>query len=383
MTPTSTPRKPHIVFYFSDTGGGHRSAAEAIIEAIGIEYPNRVTTEMVDFFKDYAPLPFNKMPDWYPHMVKAPYLWEVGYRITDGRLRARAITASMWPYVGRAAINLVKSHPADMVVSVHPLATTVILKAFGRVRPPFITVVTDWISNHALWYDKRSDLIIVPTEAARSGAIRYGMEPDKVIVAGFPVASRHCVPPTSKTNLRKKLNWLSDKMTVLVLGGREGMGPLLRTVTAINNSGLDISLIIITGNNIKLRKKLISMSWNIPTTVYGFVHEIPDFMRASDVLITKAGAATIAEALNAGLPMIFHSYIPGQEDGNLEFVINSGAGIWAPTPRMVISALAHWFHNHDELIKRKNICLNIAQPDSARVIAHLLGDMISVSLKKR
>src|ERR1051326_3552589 len=54
-----TPRKPHIVFYFSDTGGGHRSAAEAIIEAIHLEYDSQVTTEMVDFFKDYAPRPFN------------------------------------------------------------------------------------------------------------------------------------------------------------------------------------------------------------------------------------------------------------------------------------------------------------------------------------
>ena len=70
-----TPKKPHIVFYFSDTGGGHRSAAEAIIEAINIEYRDQVTTEMVDFFKDYAPLPFNYAGEMYPYMVKAPKLW--------------------------------------------------------------------------------------------------------------------------------------------------------------------------------------------------------------------------------------------------------------------------------------------------------------------
>ena len=67
-----TPKKPHIVFYFSDTGGGHRSAAEAIIEAVHLEYGKTVTIEMVDFFKDYAPPFFRKMPDWYPHMVRPP-----------------------------------------------------------------------------------------------------------------------------------------------------------------------------------------------------------------------------------------------------------------------------------------------------------------------
>jgi len=89
--------KPHILFLFSDTGGGHRSAAEAIIEALELEYGDACSTEMLDFFKGYAPLPFNKMPDWYPDMVKAPQLWGLSFRMSDGRIRARAIPASMWP----------------------------------------------------------------------------------------------------------------------------------------------------------------------------------------------------------------------------------------------------------------------------------------------
>ena len=60
----SQNKKPHILFLFSDTGGGHRSAAEAIIEAIQLEFGDVVTTEMLDFFKSKVPLPLNKMPDW-------------------------------------------------------------------------------------------------------------------------------------------------------------------------------------------------------------------------------------------------------------------------------------------------------------------------------
>ena len=52
----SQNKKPHILFLFSDTGGGHRSAAEAIIEAIHLEYGAVFTTEMLDFFKSHAPL---------------------------------------------------------------------------------------------------------------------------------------------------------------------------------------------------------------------------------------------------------------------------------------------------------------------------------------
>ena len=88
-------QKPHILFLFSDTGGGHRSAAEAIIEAVHLQFGDAVTTEMVDVFKEYAPRPLNRMPDWYPYMVKAPHLWGASFRITDGRARARAITATI------------------------------------------------------------------------------------------------------------------------------------------------------------------------------------------------------------------------------------------------------------------------------------------------
>ena len=73
------PKKPHILFLFSDTGGGHRSAAEAIIEAIQNEYPNQMTVEMVDFFKDYAPPPFDLAIATYPPMASVPEMWGIWF----------------------------------------------------------------------------------------------------------------------------------------------------------------------------------------------------------------------------------------------------------------------------------------------------------------
>ena len=322
----SQNKKPHVLFLFSDTGGGHRSAAEAIIEAIQLEYGDSVTTEMLDFFKSHAPLPLNKMPDWYPDMVKAPQLWGLSFKMSDGRLRARAITASMWPYVGRAARRIVKEHPADLVVTVHPLATTVFLKALGKNPPPFITVVTDMVTTHALWYDQRSDLILVPTKTALNRAVEYAMDPARVRVVGQPVTLRYCAPAGDKKALRKKLGWEHDKTVILLIGGGEGMGPLGKTARAIAASGLDVALAIVCGRNQRLKKHLESLDWTIPVHTYGFTRELPDFMRAADVLVTKAGPGTIAESLNAGLPMILYARLPGQEDGNVTFVVEEKVG---------------------------------------------------------
>jgi 1,2-diacylglycerol 3-beta-galactosyltransferase len=376
-------KKPHVVFYFSDTGGGHRSAAEAIIEAIDLEYENQVTTEMVDFFKDYAPRPFNRAGDMYPYMVKAPRLWEASFHVTDGQRRARVITTTMWPIARQAARTLVQRHPADLIVTVHPFANSFALRALGKDRPPFINVVTDMVTTHALWYDNRADLILVPTETARLRAIKYHMEPEKVCVVGLPVADRYCQPGGSKSTLRDKLGWPADKQIVLLMGGSEGMGPLAKTAQAIDASGLDVVLVIVCGRNQRLKATLETYRWENPTLIYGFTRDMPDFMRASDFIVTKAGPGTVAEALNAQLPIILYAKLPGQEDGNVTFVVEEGAGVWAPNPQDVVRTLTRWISRPGERQKVVENCRRAGKPQAARTIAHIIGDKLGLGAAQK
>ena len=378
LKPLILTKKPHILFLFSDTGGGHRAAVDAIIEALQLEFGNAATTEMVDFLKDYAPPPYNQLPRIYPEMVRLPELWGVGYKISDGRPQARLMTSTIWPYVRGAARRLVKEHPADLLVSVHPLANSFFLRALGKNRPPFVTVVTDMVSTHALWFDKRADLILVPTRMARDSALEKHMSPEKVRVAGQPISERHCQKDSDKPSLREKLGWPLDKFTILLVGGGDGMGPLAETARAIDESGLDVNLVIITGRNAKLKDTLETLPWENPTNIYGFTHEMPDFMRAADAIVTKAGPGTIAEALVAGLPIILYSKLPGHEDGNVTYVENRGVGIWAPDPLEVVRTLTRWVCRPAERAKVIENCLNAARPEAARVIARALGEKIGL-----
>ncbi len=378
----SQNKKPHVLFLFSDTGGGHRSAAEAIMEALELEYGEAVSTEMLDFFKGYAPLPFNKMPDWYPDMVRAPYLWGLSFKMSDGRRRARAITTSMWPYVGRAVRRIVKEHPADLIVTVHPLATTIFLKALGVNRPPFIIVVTDMVTTHALWYDQRADLVLVPTKTAYQRAVDYQMDPDRVRVVGQPVAERYCVPVGDKEVLREKLGWEQDKTYVLLVGGGEGMGPLGKTAREIADSGLNVGLAIVCGRNEHLQNELESQEWPVPVHIYGFTRALPDFMRAADVLVTKAGPGTIAESLNAHLPIILFARLPGQEDGNVAFVVQEKVGVWAPHPDQVVQTLSEWLEHPEIRLRYVENCRRAARPDASRRIARAIGETLELVPEK-
>lgn len=371
-------KRPHILFLFSDTGGGHRSATEAIIEALKLDFNDRITTQMVDIFHDIAPRPLNFAPKWYPYLVRIPEVWGFSYRISNGTRRARFINESAYPYIRRTLHKVIKQYPSDMIVSLHPLANEPFLHALGEPRPPFITVVTDLVSTHVLWFHKGVDLCLVPTEAAYHRALLSGLKTEQVKLIGLPVADRFCQPVGDKKALRQQLAWPQEHPVVLLVGGGEGMGPLEKTAIAIAEANLPITLVIIAGRNAELKEHLEARQWPMKTLIYGFVHKMPDFMRAADILVTKAGPSTITEALNAGLPMILYSRLPGQEDGNVDYVISEGVGVWAPKTSYIVDALQAWITHPRQLELAAEACCQAARPEAAREIARILANRLGI-----
>ncbi len=362
-----------ILFLFSDTGGGHRSAAEAIIQALERDFGSGVQARMVDVFKEYAPKPLDRMPDLYPDMVRHPQLWGLGYRISDGP-QAAFLDMAFWPYVRRATKRLVQEQVADCVVSVHPLFNAAYLRAAGSDRPPFLTVVTDLVTTHSFWYHPQVELCIVPTAQAAERALEHGLESEKVEVIGLPVAQEFCEPVGDREKLRQDLGWPVDRPLVLLVGGGEGMGPLEETAYCISDLDFEMSLAVITGRNKALKERLEARAWPQPTFIYGFERRIPEMMQAASLLVTKAGPGTITEALNAGLPMVLYSHLPGQETGNVDYVVDAGVGLWAPGPRRTADAVQWWLTHPEQLANASEACHAIANPQAARLIAHRIMD---------
>lgn len=375
------PERAHILFLFSDTGGGHRSATEAIIEALNLEYDGHFTTEMVDIFKEYAPQPLNRAPEFYARLSRVPQAWGVGYRLSDGSRRARLLAATSWPYLRRQMRKLVERHPSDLIVSLHPLANAPALRALGKKHPPFITVVTDLVTVHAFWYHPHVDLCVVPTSAAYRRAIKFGMKAEQMRVIGLPVADRFCRPAGDRSTIRARLEWDTDRPMILLVGGGEGMGPLEKTARAIAKAGLPAGLAVITGRNKDLKARLESYSWPEHTYIYGFVRQMPDFMQAADILVTKAGPGTISEAFNAGLPLILYSRLPGQEEGNVSYVTSQGAGVWAPRTDEIVAALADWLSHPGKHRQAAAAARRLARPQAAREIAHLLAAQVGIETR--
>jgi 1,2-diacylglycerol 3-beta-galactosyltransferase len=159
-----------------------------------------------------------------------------------------------------------------------------------------------------------------------------------------------------------------------VVGGGEGMGPLYDIARGIAQTGLPIQMAVVAGRNENLRVRLNDVRWEIPAHIYGFVTNMPDLMRAADLIVTKAGPSSIVEAINAGLPIILSSALPGQEDGNVRWVVENGAGLWAPGPQRVVAAVCQLLKGGPEkLAEAASNVRRLARPHAALDIAEEIG----------
>ena len=363
-----------IVFLMSDTGGGHRAAADAIRAAMEQRYPGAYTTALVDVYRRYTPFPFNFMPEIYPRWVNyAEATWGWGYTFSNARYRDRLVMGVLKRLWRRGARRLSVEHPADVIVCVHSVFVRPALWAMNRTlryRPPFVTVITDLVTTHAFWYDRGAERCLVPTEAAYVRGRRFGLRPDQLRITGLPVHPRFVQGLMDKAAARRRLGWDLTRPTVLLVGGGDGMGPVYETARALDGRRLDMHLAIIAGRNRTLQRQLEAVHWSQPTTIYPFVSNMPELMAAADILVTKAGPATISEACIAGLPIVLSGYVPGQEDGNVTYVVENGAGVYAPGAPQVAETVAAWLAEGPEGLARRSAAARaLARPGAAWDIA--------------
>lgn len=364
-----------LLILMSDTGGGHRSAAEAITAALEQLEP-KSAVELLDFFSTCSPFPLNQAGAIYgPWVNYAAPLWWAGFHLTDGRQRAALLGWAISVVVRRRVEARLRALEPDVLACVHPLATRLALDLRqGAGRPlPLATIVTDLVTAHAAWFTPGVDLLIAPSEAVRLRALQAGIPDARIAVTGQPVHPRFTEPAADRSVARDGLGLAPERFTVLLIGGGEGMGRVAEMAEAIDAARLPLQQMVICGRNRSLRRRLERRSWQIPTWVLGFVNNMPALMHAADVVVTKAGPSTICEALVTGRPILIIDYVPGQERGNVDFVVKGGAGQLTATPQALVAALQQMVDSGGRVQERMAASARrLAKPSAARDIARLL-----------
>jgi 1,2-diacylglycerol 3-beta-galactosyltransferase len=246
---------------------------------------------------------------------------------------------------------------------VHPLMQEIPLRILRRMRRPipFVTVVTDMIDIHPIWFDPHVTLCCVPSQAAYTLGLQAGLREEQLRLFGLPIRPAFAGPPRAKAELRQQLGLAPDVPMVLLVSGGEGMGRMAEITQAVTDALAADSrgkkrpagqMVVICGRNEKLVEELAARPWLVPTLLKGYVDNMWDWMAACDLLITKAGPGTIAEAMALGLPVVLSGYIPGQESANVPYVLKHGAGAYLEDPRMIGQLVSGWFGSERSIMQQ-------------------------------
>jgi len=108
----------------------------------------------------------------------------------------------------------------------------------------------------------------------------------------------------------------------------------------------------------------------------GFVDNMAEYMVAADILVTKAGPGTISEAAAVSLPVLLTSFLPGQEEGNVDYVLENDFGAYVNDndPSGVAEEVIRWLRNEDKYQELSRNARRKGAPNAARDIASAIGE---------
>lgn len=387
MTPNRAAPAVPILFLVADTGGGHRSAARAVTEALADAYPGRIVAIWCDPLGGAAS---SRLLRWVtglygPAIRRAPRIWGAIYRATDSPSAMHVVRRTLLALAERPTVAAVARHKPAAVVSFHPLLCATAVTAARRAShpgpaPPVVTVVTDLVTTHVAWRYPDVDRVVAPSAAVRWRYHLDGMESRRCVEIGLPVggAFEGGPPlPAERAALRRCLGVSERRFLVVMAGGGEGTGGIARRAAAIVRRLPDVDVVVICGRNRRLRARLARRA-GPRLRVHGFVDNMADWLRAADIVVTKAGPGMIAEATCVGAPLVLVSHLPGQEDGNVELVVGAGAGCHAPSVARLVRQLDRLHRDPAALDAMRAASARLGRPDAAGGIAALLADMVGV-----
>ncbi len=375
-----------ILLLISDTGGGHRSACNAITAALDQTSfgPHGQALHLEHRIEDVAShcsFPLSQLGPAYSAALRfAPPLYGAMYHATNGKRRFRSVIRFCEPLYRRRLRDLFTSYKPDVIVSVHPLLNHAALRAradAGMLDVPVVTVITDLGRVHEGWLVPEVDAVVVPAREVYQRARERGIPSERIYHLGHPVHPKFEDVTETKQQIRIALGLPAEKTIALLMAGGEGGGKLLPTTLALAKSKLPLHLVVVTGRNTSLRTKLNELAPTLatPMTVLGYCDNMPELMRAADLLVTKAGPGTIAEASLAEVPVVVYDFIPGQERGNLKYVETNGIGVVALTTADVVRSTRRIVANLERLQTMRARQASVAPRGSSRRIAELIANI--------
>lgn len=351
------------------TGHGHKSITESLCEKFS-EHEN-VNIHIVDGFSLGGQVLLKAGKSYGPITRNAEGLWELIYDLSS--IKPSLINEAIEFKIRDNFLNLLKEVTPDLILSVHPNFNGSIVNIMEKynIKIPFITLIADLVSIYPLWADPRVDYIISPTQEAKDKCIGYGVSEEKIKVLGLPVRSRfYNHSEDENTGYDSSL-----PLQCLIMSGGEGVGNM-SNIAEILLDNFNCKVKVIAGRNAVLKKKLEQLlvgKYGDNVEIFGFTKDVQDLMLASDVAITRGSPNVMMEAISCNVPLVITGALPGQEQGNPEYVENLNLGVICTSIKDMKTTIGDLLSNNAEKLNQiKTSQINFSNPKIAENIVNFI-----------
>jgi 1,2-diacylglycerol 3-beta-galactosyltransferase len=363
--------------------------------------------------------------------------WEIGMDLHSTFMCEKRIRKRIASYDPDVVVSV---HPAMNYAPL--VALKKICKATGRHIPFFTVVTDLGSGHCTWFHRTVDKLFVASERLRRLAKRRGRTPDNKIVMTGLPirndfsVQSKQMGDRTSESGqayqLQMKQQLLAGTSSdakvplILVMGGGEGVGSLSEIVDEIYTSctkrGVDATICVVCGRNEKLQSDLQSRNWSavvnreqkiriksripflgerkrsiaiqralnrakqeppqalgkVNVIGLGFITNMADYMVGAEVLVTKAGPGTIAEAAAVGLPIMLTSFLPGQEAGNVDYVLDYGFGDYSEDPVSIAEEVTTWLQDSTLLQVMSHRAQAAGRPNAASEIVLDIGSETQV-----
>ncbi len=357
-----------ILVVYATAGAGHKKAAQALHDGLKGSGHEVVYLDVLEYTNSIYRYSYAR---GYTLLVKyLPLVWAIFFGFLDFPWMKPVLVhfRRFYNMINACAFQkYLKQEQFDCIFSTHfmPNEVAAYLKRTGQIRSKIICCVTDF-DVHRIWISRGVDCYTVASPYTREKIISLGVNPMDVYVTGIPVNEKFS-SHKDRTELKQKLGIRDGVFTVLIATGSFGFGPIEKVVAHLRG----IQVLVVCGHNDLLYLRMSTQ--NQPgVKVYGLVDNMDELMAVSDVMITKPGGLSISEALVIGLPLIFFSAIPGQEENNVRVLARQGVGVSNCPVEGIAATLKRYQNDPQEFQSAQAKARDLGKPRAVKDILALI-----------
>lgn len=368
----------NVLIFSISAGGGHMHAASSLKSYIKLDDP-KSKVEIIDTFNYINPILDKLIIGTYLRSLKiSPASFGFLYRHTENTELLYSISSRLVNFISPRLLSLIYDFNPDVIISTHPFSNDMLssLKVSGKISCPIISILTDY-SPHKFWIHPHIDGYVVSSKEMKIEMIKRKVPASLVYDFGIPVSPKFLIS-YPKAETLKSIGLSPNKTTILIMGGSLGIGNILKVYDELLLINFDFQIIVITGNNEKLKSALTERSEfaSKKTFIIGYTDEVNKYMRCSDLLISKPGGLTVSEALICHTPLFLISPIPGQEEKNAEFLLKHKLAFQVNDDMSCSKKISYILMNPELLSSMKDRYANFAKPHSGNNIIDLMKNCL-------